>query len=250
MCRRRNGPLEPTHGGKENEIQGNDAGTQYTVADGDLHLCRDRSASIWLVHRRRRRSITRDHRRKAHQGRSDGIRIHHPRVQRGRSGVRVQIPGGYRFNQYLALEGGYFDLGEFDFRATTTPDGSYRGKLEFDGWNLDLLGMLPVSERGAFFGRVGAHHSKASASFAGTGAVAPRRSGASERATDYKFGLGYQYSLTDALGLRLEAERYRMGDAVGNDGDIDLISAGLIYHFQQPAPVPAPRAQAPVAPLW
>lgn len=156
--------------------------------------------------------------------------------------------GGYRFNQYLALEGGYFDLGEFDFRATTTPDGSYRGKLEFDGWNLDLLGMLPVSERGAFFGRVGAHHSKASASFAGTGAVAPRRSGASERATDYKFGLGYQYSLTDALGLRLEAERYRMGDAVGNDGDIDLISAGLIYHFQQPAPVPAPRAQAPVAP--
>jgi len=48
---------------------------------------------------------------------------------------------------------------------------------------------------------------------------------------NYKFGAGLQYAVTDALALRLEAERYRINDAVGNNGDIDLLSIGLIYKF-------------------
>jgi len=153
---------------------------------------------------------------------------------------------GYRFNDYFALEGGYFDLGKFDYRATTVPDGTLRGSLEFEGWNLDLLGMLPISERASVFARVGAHRSKAKASFAGTGLVNVFIPSASFKATDYKVGVGYQYSFTDALGLRVEAERYRMDDAVGNKGDIDLFSFGLVYHFL-PATV-APRAQTPTTP--
>ena len=34
-----------------------------------------------------------------------------------------------------------------------------------------------------------------------------------------------------SLGARLEAERYRINDAVGNKGDVDLLSLGLIYRF-------------------
>lgn len=164
----------------------------------------------------------------------------------GDSELAYKFFAGYRFNDYFALEGGYFDLGKFDYRATTVPEGTLRGDLAFEGWNLDLIGMLPVSERASLFARVGAHRSKSKASFAGTGAVNVLIPSASFKATDYKLGVGYQYSFTDALGLRVEAERYRMDDAVGNKGDIDVFSLGLVYHFLPAAP--AARAQAPAAP--
>ncbi len=53
----------------------------------------------------------------------------------------------------------------------------------------------------------------------------------SKRETNYKFGVGIQYNFTESLGMRAEAERYRINDAVGNRGDIDLFSLGLVYRF-------------------
>jgi OOP family OmpA-OmpF porin len=58
----------------------------------------------------------------------------------------------------------------------------------------------------------------------------------------YKLGAGLQYDFTESLGMRLEAERYRINDAVGNRGDIDLFTIGLIYRFGEKTPAPAPRA--------
>ena len=66
-----------------------------------------------------------------------------------------------------------------------------------------------------------------------------------KRDTNLKVGLGLQYNFTEALAMRMEAERYRINDAVGNKGDIDLISLGLIYRFGEKAPAPAPRAVVP-----
>ena len=57
--------------------------------------------------------------------------------------------------------------------------------------------------------------------------------------------LGLQYDFTESLGMRLEAERYRINDAVGNKGDVDLVSVGLVYRFGAKTPAPAPRAAAP-----
>lgn len=157
---------------------------------------------------------------------------------------------GNRFNRHLALEGGYFDLGKFDYTATTVPAGTMEGQLAFRGWNIDLLGIFPVSERLAVFSKIGLHHSKAKVDFAGSGAVNVLNPRFSKTDTNYKLGVGLQYRITDALGLRLEYERYRMDDAVGNTGDLDLLSAGLVYHFGRAAPAPAPRpaATAPPAP--
>lgn len=65
--------------------------------------------------------------------------------------------------------------------------------------------------------------------------------------TNYKFGLGLQYHLTPALAMRLEAERYRINDAVGNRGDIDLVSVGLTFRFGGKKPEAAQPPPAPVA---
>ena len=63
--------------------------------------------------------------------------------------------GGYQFNNNFAVEGGYSDLGKFGFTANTVPLGSLVGNIKIKGVNLDLVGILPISEKLSAFGRVG-----------------------------------------------------------------------------------------------
>jgi len=154
--------------------------------------------------------------------------------------------GGYKFNKNFALEGGYFDLGKFGFMATTVlPAGTLNGNIKLQGLNLDAVGILPISEKFSAFGRIGVNYAEARDSFSGTGAVNVLNPSPSKRDTNLKLGLGLQYDFTPSLGMRLEAERYRINDAVGNKGDIDLVSLGLVYRFGAPTPAPAPRAAVP-----
>lgn len=139
--------------------------------------------------------------------------------------------GGYQINKYFALEAGFFDLGKFEFTATTVPAGTLRGNIKVKGLNFDAVGILPITEKFSAFGRVGLQYAEAKDSFRGTGSVTVRDSNPSNRDANYKLGLGLQYHFTRSLGVRAEAERYRIDDAVGNTGDIDLLSVGLVYRF-------------------
>ena len=165
--------------------------------------------------------------------------------------------GGYQFNNNFAVEGGYSDLGKFGFTANTVPLGSLVGNIKIKGVNLDLVGILPISEKLSAFGRVGVNRAEARDTFTGTGLVRVLNPNPIKRDTNAKVGLGLQYAFTDSFGLRGEVERYRINDAVGNKGDIDLVSLGLVFRFggnrptptyvaraTEPAPAP-PRATAP-----
>ncbi len=157
---------------------------------------------------------------------------------------------GYQFNRYFALEGGYFDLGKFGFTANTIPAGTLRGDLKLRGLNLDLVGTLPITDKLSAFGRVGANYAETKDTFRGTGFVIVRNPNPSTKATNVKYGAGLQYAFNDAWAMRLEGERYRVDDAVGNKGEIDLYSVGVVYRFGRPAPAPAPyvaRTPDPVA---
>lgn len=157
-----------------------------------------------------------------------------------------KIFGGYQFNRNFAIEGGYFDLGKFGFTATTVPAGTLRGDIKLRGLNLDLVGTLPITEKFSAIGRVGMNYARAKDSFSSTGAVtAPTNLNPRKSDANYKLGVGLQYAFTDALAMRVEAERYRIDDAVGNKGDIDLVSVGLIYRFGGKTPAPAPYVAAP-----
>ena len=154
---------------------------------------------------------------------------------------------GYRFNKFFALEGGYFDLGKFGFTANTTPAGTLHGDVKFRGLNLDLVGSVPIGDQFSLFVRGGVIDAEAKGAFSGTGAVTVINPSPKKRAVGYKFGGGFGIDFTPAFGMRIEAERYRMDDAVGNKGDIDLYSAGLLYRFGASSPVPAYVAPAVVA---
>jgi OOP family OmpA-OmpF porin len=156
-----------------------------------------------------------------------------------------KVYGGYQMNSNFALEGGYFDLGRYGFNASTVPAGTLDGSIRLRGLNLDLVGTLPISEKFSAFGRIGANYAQARDSFSGTGAVVVLDPNPSKRQVNPKLGLGLQYAFTPALSLRGELERYRVSDAVGNKGDIDLASIGLVYRFGSKVQAPAPRAVAP-----
>ena len=158
---------------------------------------------------------------------------------------------GYQFSPHFALEGGYFNLGQFSFQSTTTPTGSLNGQIKLQGLNLDLVGRLPLSERWSALARVGVQSTQARDHFTGTGAVYVLNPNPSERATNYKAGLGLQYEVNKSLLVRAEGERYRINDAVGNRGGVNVFSVSLVMPFGH-APQPAPRmmsaAPAYVAP--
>jgi len=151
--------------------------------------------------------------------------------------------GGYQLNRYVGIEAGYFSLGHFGFTSTTVPAGRLDGRIKLHGVNLDLVGTLPVTERFSLLARVGAQHASARDSFHGGGGVVVLIPNPSKSETNVKFGAGLQYAFTRNLTLRGEAERYRVNDAVGNHGDVNMYSVGLVYAFgREPAPAPRPMA--------
>jgi OOP family OmpA-OmpF porin len=173
---------------------------------------------------------------------------------------------GQRLNQYFAIEAAYFDLGKFGFSSTTTGGGVLNGNVGFRGGSLDLLGQLPLSQRFSVFARAGMNYAAARAHFSGNRLFAATNPEPRERKLNAKAGLGLEYKFSEALAVRAEVERYRVNDAVGNRGDVDLASVSLVYKMGRPVaraavyvpppaaePAPAPRVAAtpppPPAPL-
>jgi len=153
--------------------------------------------------------------------------------------------GGYQVNRYFGVEAGYFDLGKFSFRATTSPAGTLDGQIRLQGLNLDLIGSLPLTERLAAIGRVGAQAARARDNFSGSGAVGVLNPNPSAREVNYKVGAGLQYTVSPGFLVRGEAEHYRVNDAVGNHGGVNVYSVSLVFPFGR-APAVARMAEAPV----
>ena len=161
--------------------------------------------------------------------------------------IGYKLFSGYQINPNFAVEGGFFDLGRFGYGSTTIPTGTFNGSTRVRGLNLDLLGMVPLSERLSAFARIGAAYARSRANFSSTGAVPFGTSSSTRNGTDLKYGLGLQYALTDALALRGEVERYRINDPLRNRGNVNMVSLGLIYRFGEKAATPVAEAYVPVA---
>ncbi|EGM78317.1 outer membrane protein/peptidoglycan-associated (lipo)protein [Rheinheimera sp. A13L] len=169
----------------------------------------------------------------------------------GNQGYKVYL--GYQFGTYLAVEGGYFDLNDFSFLANTLPVTDFRGETGLKGWNLDLVGTLPLTERFSAIARIGLTQNDSKTRYSSNGLINTAAYNHDDSYTKHKLGVGLQYDISPAFTVRLEAERYRMDDLIGNKGDLDLYSLGLVYRFgsttqsePQAAPAPAQKAQAAV----
>ena len=164
--------------------------------------------------------------------------------------IAYKVFGGKQINRYLAVEAGYFDLGEFSFGATTS-DGTLNGLSKYRGINADLVAQVPLSERFSLLGRIGVQSISTKTSFTGNRLNAITGPERTSRKAGHKLGLGLEFKFNESAAFRAEIERYAVNDAIGNKGDIDMATLGLVYKFGRPvasAPVYlAPPAAAPVA---
>lgn len=141
---------------------------------------------------------------------------------------RLQL--GYRFNDYVALEGGYIDLGRTRYSATYN-EGGATGQIKAGGPNLTVLGMLPVTKGLSLFGELGVIDAKVKSSLAAGGVAASDAYDKTQVRPIY--GLGAMYQVSDNVDLRASYERvdnlgdkHRLGQM-----DVNLYSLGLDYRF-------------------
>ena len=140
---------------------------------------------------------------------------------------------GYSFNRYIAVEGGYFDLGKFKFDSTVQPPGTLHGEIKASGFNLDAVLSYPFTEGFSVFARAGVQNAKSKANFSGTGSVLVLQPESSETKTDWKAGLGLGYEFSQGIGVRGEWERYRISDGTnsGDKSNVDVFGLSLYYKF-------------------
>jgi OOP family OmpA-OmpF porin len=160
---------------------------------------------------------------------------------------------GKQLNQYFAIEGGYFDLGKYNFNGVTIANNGINGETRFRGVNLDLVGQLPLTQRLSVLGRIGGQYTRTGTDYNGAAIAVARNRYSSDSDFGPKAGVGLEYKFSEALAIRAEAERSRVNDGVGRRGNVDLFSIGLVYKLGRPAaapyvaPTPVVEAPAPVA---
>jgi OOP family OmpA-OmpF porin len=123
-----------------------------------------------------------------------------------------KLIAGWRFLDWLAVEGNYIDFGSGD----DSVDGT-RTESEADGVSLSAVGFLPVGPVD-LFARVGAVDWSADISSSGLGSE-------SDDGTDLTYGVGAQFRVW-SLGIRAEYEMFDVSDA-----DLDMISIGVTWTF-------------------
>jgi OOP family OmpA-OmpF porin len=164
------------------------------------------------------------------------------------SDTGFKLFGGYQMNKYFSMEAGYFDLGKFGFTASPVPSSTLYGDTKIQGVHFDGVFTLPMTEQFSAFVRVGVNHAESRDDFNGTGPVNLVETKSTRRDTNWKFGAGLQFDFTRTVGMRIEAERFRIKDAVSANGDINLISAGVLLRFGRTPPAPVQRAAVEAEP--
>ena len=146
--------------------------------------------------------------------------------------------GGYRFNRYLAVEGGYADLQNNPDKKTTfagvsdgtgshfvsLPDGPVSVDIDdVTGFFAAAVGTYSLTDRFGLTGKVGVVCWEAKQITLDLGRRETILDG-----MDALIGVGAEYQFDSCIAIRGEAERYfDMGDT-----DQDVVTLSVLYRFQ------------------
>lgn len=140
-----------------------------------------------------------------------------------------KVFAGYEFNRYVAVEGGWADLGETTASATVlgTP---VNAAVTAKGWEVLGVGSIPFNDQFSVYGKAGFFRWRVNGTVvaAGFGSESVEDSG-----TDFTYGVGLRYNFTKNIGARLEWQRYNnVGDnATTGQSDVNLVSLGIVIKF-------------------
>jgi OOP family OmpA-OmpF porin len=146
-----------------------------------------------------------------------------------------KIFGGYQFNQYFGVEGGYVDLGKASATGSGADPllGTFSGTAELETWGAfaSAVATIPIGQYFGIFGKVGGAYTDSEATLTGTSSTLGAGTvSASDEGFNLTYGVGAKINVSQGLSIRVEWERFQ---EVGGDFevDVDLISAGISYKF-------------------
>jgi OOP family OmpA-OmpF porin len=122
------------------------------------------------------------------------------------SSTAIGVLGGYSFNQNVAAEVAYTNLGSADYYGT-----SITGHV----FSVAAVGSLPLNKDFSLLGKLGV----ASSTY--------EVSGYSESKSDLTYGIGAQYNVSKTVGIRLVYDSFKVGSS--NTKDSALISIGAVF---------------------
>nr|CAA6821647.1 MAG: Unknown protein [uncultured Thiotrichaceae bacterium] len=144
-----------------------------------------------------------------------------------------KIFGGYKINQNMAVEAGYYNLGEEE-ADYDTDYGKMHATGKASGIGVAGVYSQPVADNLEVFGKLGAMfwtvEGEASQEVGGTKVSITDE----EDGTSVLFGLGASYKFDDNWGIRGEWERYTaeyedIDDGKDSEEDIDVLSVGATF---------------------
>ncbi|MBL8483330.1 MAG: outer membrane beta-barrel protein [Rhodocyclaceae bacterium] len=146
------------------------------------------------------------------------------------TGYKLQL--GYQFSPYLAVEGGYIDLGRADYTARFT-GGNLDAHVKAQGWNIEAVGIWPINDQFNLFAKLGAIVARVKVDGNVSGGGITLQAADKVTRTRPTWGIGAGYAFNKNLALRLEYEWFdKLGDTERTTQfDARLISLGLAYKF-------------------
>ncbi|MEA3290990.1 MAG: outer membrane beta-barrel protein [Pseudomonadota bacterium] len=133
--------------------------------------------------------------------------------------VGFKVFGGWRFNDYIGLDGGFANLGEVS-DSTTIQGQKLHGQVSVDSLFIEAVGSVPLGERARLLGKLGAANISPSLKLSALGYSISH----SDDSTEAIFGAGVEFDFTERLSGRVEWERF------DGYGGIDLLSASLVFY--------------------
>jgi hypothetical protein len=141
--------------------------------------------------------------------------------------------GGYRFNDWVALEGQFTDLGTVSVsNASGTYDGgegsfSGAGDADVEAFGVNLVLSWPLFDLMDVHAKVGvARWSVDESGSISTDLDGILSASASDEGIDVTYGAGLGLTLFEHLGLQVDWENFSLGS-----DDVDLVSGSVTWEF-------------------
>jgi OOP family OmpA-OmpF porin len=145
---------------------------------------------------------------------------------------------GFKFNPNFAIEAGYGDLGEYEWKDNSADE---KINMQFTAFYATFVGWVPVGDSVKLFGRLGYAYWSADLDY--------KESGFSSSGDNDDFdpvvGLGFEYQPAKQIGVRFEWEQFQnVGDETSttlgpgsakielNGQDINVVGIGFTYLFE------------------
>jgi OmpA-OmpF porin, OOP family len=136
---------------------------------------------------------------------------------------------GFKFNKYVAMEGGYYYLGKVGSEYAG-PGGYGTVTSKLDAWVLDAVLFVPLNGNFSLLGKLGAASSNIDTSFLGT--VPSNLLPVTKRKTNFMWGLGAQVDIDTRWALRAEYENLgKFGDSNTGEMRVQMVSGSAMLKF-------------------